>query len=129
VQEQDIAGASQRFDLPREHLLKAEVIGRRCQQRRVRGERNGSDGTTRAPESYDILGGEVLRVGSGSAVATEEQLATILHGPQHQISDSGGRLTELGTDALCDSSQFGHVPLDGGTSCGAHGDPASASRS
>ena len=66
---------AQRAHLLGEHLLERVVVGDRGQDRGVGGERDRRQLGPLALEAADHLGGEVLRVGGGSAVAAGEDLA------------------------------------------------------
>ena len=67
--------APERAHLLREHLLERIVVGDRGQHRRVGGERDRRKLRPLALEAADHLGGEVLRIGRGAAVAAGEDLA------------------------------------------------------
>ena len=73
--EQHVALGAERAHLLREHLLERVVVGDRGQDRRVGGERDRRQLRALALEAADHLGGEMLRVGGGAAVAAGEDLA------------------------------------------------------
>ncbi len=74
VQHEDVARPRQRFELPREHFLKSEVICGCGQQRRVGREGDGPKGALwSGVVAHDVFRRQVLRVGRRPAVACEEE--------------------------------------------------------
>jgi hypothetical protein len=73
--EQHVAFRPERAHLLREHLLERVVVRHRRQQRRVGRERDRRQLGSLALETPDELGGEVLGIRRGAAVAAREDLA------------------------------------------------------
>ena len=99
-------GPRQRLDLPREHVLEPEVVRRRGEERRVRGQRDGGIRAPVAHVAHDVFGREMLRVRRAAAVAAEEQRAAALHRLAHQRV----RGVELGAERLAHfEREFGEL--------------------
>ena len=97
-----VAGAAERLDLAAEHALEAVVVADRGEHAGVRGQRQRRQGAALAGEAAGQLGGEVLRLGGGSAVA-EHQHAPIRgqRGPAERggLGDLRGQRLESALDA------------------------------
>ena len=85
--EQHVARRAERAHLLREYLLVRVVVRDRREHRRVGGKRNRRNLRPLALEAADHFGGEMLRVGRGSAVAAGEDLAVA----EQALGDELGR--------------------------------------
>ena len=92
--EQRVPGGAERAHLLRVHLLERVVVRDRGEQRRVRGERKRGELGALPLEAADHLGGEVLRVGRGPAVAAGEDLAVAEQARREQVRGAGDRRRE-----------------------------------
>jgi hypothetical protein len=85
--QEDIAGLAERFDLAREDLVEAEVVGAGGENGGVGGEGDGAQGGAVVGEADDELGDEMLGVRGGASVAGDEELAAGLHGAGGEFGD------------------------------------------
>jgi hypothetical protein len=92
--EQDVAGLAEREHLLGEDLLVVVVVGDRREGGRVGGQRHRRQPGALALEAVEQLGGEVLRVGRGAAVAARQDLAARHEPLDHQLGGARDRLGE-----------------------------------
>ncbi len=71
-------GFAQGFDLAREYLLKAEIVSRRRERRRISGQGKRRDRGAVALVADRQFGREMLGIGGASPVPEEHQLAAAL---------------------------------------------------
>src|SRR5690606_38142681 len=87
--DEDVAFASERAHLAREHLLEGVVVGDRGEDRRIGGERDRGELGPLALVAADELGGQMLAVGGRSAVAADEDLAVGGERRRHALDRNG----------------------------------------
>ena len=92
---QQVARPAERLDLPRKDLIKTEVVPRRREDRRVRGEGEGAKRAAVPAVTHDVFGGDVLGVGGAASVAAEEHRAAGKDDVAGQVSRLGDLRAEL----------------------------------
>jgi hypothetical protein len=84
----DVAGAAEGLDLAGENGFKAEIVGAGGQDRGIRGESDGGEGTAVGDEPHSQFGGEMLGVGGAASIAEEQKFATLLESVNGQVDEA-----------------------------------------
>ena len=113
--DEDVALPPQAAHLAREDFVVGVVVRHRGEDGRVGGERDRGERLAFAFEATDELGGEMLAVGGGAAVAADEDLAAAREAGVEQARRPFGRLDQHGASGRLGVQAFGEVRVDAGS--------------
>ena len=112
--EEDVAARAEGFDLAGEDAIEGVIVRDGSEQRGVGGESDGAECRAVGDEAANELGGEVLGVGCGAAIAGDEQFSAGLErgGGEFAEPDESVRNRVIGEDRLQRGDGLGELPAD-----------------